>query len=222
MVERITKSEISDPKRIPKVFVMSDSPRLSRRSFLATGLVGGALLAAPALAEGMPEGWVLPEEYKPKIVRLSNGFAPNEIHVDPASFSLYLTLPDDKAIRYKVGIGRGDLYIPGDFTIGAKKEWPSWTPTKEMIARSPDHYAKYANGMPGGPGNPLGARALYLFADGVGDTFLRIHGTTDPWTIGSAVSNGCVRLVNEHAIHLYDQVAIGTRAVLYPKTPASA
>jgi lipoprotein-anchoring transpeptidase ErfK/SrfK len=201
---------------------MPAAPHLSRRRLLAGGLAAAALLNRPALAVEMPEGWVLPEAFKPVVVRLSNDFAPGEIHVDPANYSLYLTLEDRKAIRYRVGIGRGDLYEGGDFFIGAKKEWPSWTPTKEMIERSPERYAKYADGMPGGPENPLGARALYLFTPERGDTFLRIHGTTEPWTIGTAVSNGCVRLVNEHAINLYDQVPIGTRAVLYPKLPAAA
>jgi lipoprotein-anchoring transpeptidase ErfK/SrfK len=199
--------------------MMPQQPFLSRRAFLAAS---AAALATPALATKMPEGWTLPEQYLPRIVKLSNDFGPNEIHVDPANFALYFTQENGKAIRYSIGIAKGDLYIPGDFTIGAKKEWPSWTPTKEMIARSPDHYAQYADGMPGGPTNPLGARALYLFAPNVGDTFLRIHGTPEPWTIGSAVSNGCVRLVNEHVMDLYDRVQLGTRAVLYPKTPANA
>jgi lipoprotein-anchoring transpeptidase ErfK/SrfK len=201
---------------------MTSGSDFTRRHFIATGVAAGAALAVPALATTMPEGWVLPEQYLPRVVNLKNGFAENEIHVDPASFALYYTLPKGKAIRYSVGIAKGDLYIPGDFTIGAKKEWPSWTPTKEMIARSPEHYAQYADGMPGGPTNPLGARALYLFAPDIGDTFLRIHGTPEPWTIGSAVSNGCVRLVNEHVMNLYDQVQIGTRAVLYPKTAAAS
>jgi lipoprotein-anchoring transpeptidase ErfK/SrfK len=86
-----------------------------------------------------------------------------------------------------------------------------------MIARSPDQYARYANGMPGGPTNPLGARALYLFDENRGDTFLRIHGTPQPWTINSAVSNGCVRLVNEHIAALYEEVAIGAKVYLLPK-----
>ncbi len=193
---------------------------LSRRQFLATGLAAGAAISAPAWASKMPEGWVMPEAFLPRIVKLGNDFAPGEIHVDPANFALYLTQEKGKAIRYAVGIAKGDLYIPGEFTIGAKKEWPSWTPTKEMIARSPDHYAQYADGMPGGPTNPLGARALYLFSPNIGDTFLRIHGTPEPWTVGSAVSNGCVRLANEHVMHLYEQVPVGARVVLYPKTAA--
>jgi lipoprotein-anchoring transpeptidase ErfK/SrfK len=207
---------------LPKGLTMTFPSDLSRRHLILAALAASAATALPARASKMPEGWTLPEQYLPRIVRLSNDFGPNEIHVDPANFALYFTQENGKAIRYSIGIAKGDLYIPGDFTIGAKKEWPSWTPTKEMIARSPDHYAQYADGMPGGPTNPLGARALYLFAPDVGDTFLRIHGTPEPWTIGSAVSNGCVRLVNEHVMDLYERVQLGTRAVLYPKTAANA
>ena len=162
----------------------------------------------------------MPPEYLPQYVKIGVMLTPGEVHVDPNTFSLYLIQPENKAIRYTVGIARGDLYEPGEFSIGAKKEWPSWTPTKEMIARSPDHYAQYADGMPGGPTNPLGARALYLFVPQRGDTFLRIHGTPEPWTIHSEVSNGCVRLANEHVTHLYENVALGARVVLYPKIAA--
>jgi len=129
-----------------------------------------------------------------------------------------LTLPRGRAIRYTVGVGRTDLYEAGTFYVGAKKEWPSWTPTPGMIARQPEQYAKFANGMPGGVNNPLGARALYLFTPERGDTFLRIHGTSDPRTISAAVSNGCARLVNQHVIELYNRVPMGTRVVLNPKT----
>ena len=196
-------------------------PALSRRHFIGTTIAATTLLAAPALASTEPKDWALTEAQLPTEVRIKNKLPAGEIHVDPNSYALYWTLPKGKAIRYTVGVGRGDLYIPGIFHVGAKKEWPSWTPTKEMIARSPSHYAQYADGMPGGPGNPLGARALYLF-DGVrGDTFLRIHGTPEPWTIGSAVSNGCVRLVNDHVTQLYDTVPMDTRVVLYAKKTAA-
>jgi lipoprotein-anchoring transpeptidase ErfK/SrfK len=192
-------------------------PYVTRRRFIGSTLAASVLLAAPALASKRPKDWALTEAQLPTMVRVKNKFAPGEIHVDPNTYSLYWTLPKGKAIRYTVGVGRGDLYIPGIFKVGAKKEWPSWTPTKEMIARSPGHYAQFADGMPGGPTNPLGARALYLFDDVRGDTFLRIHGTPEPWTIGSAVSNGCVRLVNEHIAALYDTVPMGSRVVLYGK-----
>lgn len=200
---------------------MSFSPYLSRRHLLGTAFVTAALMAAPVLASTKPKDWSLTEAQLPTQVRIKTKLPPGEIHVDPNTFSLFWTLPGSKAIRYTVGVGRGDLYIPGIFHVGAKKEWPSWTPTKEMIARSPGHYAKFADGMPGGPSNPLGARALYLFDDVRGDTFLRIHGTPEPWTIGSAVSNGCVRLVNEHVAALYDAVPIGSRVVLYAKNAAA-
>ena len=197
------------------------SPCLSRRHFIGTTIAAATLLAAPVLASTKPKVWALTEAQLPTQVRLKSKLAPGEIHVDPNTYSLYFTQANNKAIRYTVGVGRGDLYIPGIFRVGAKKEWPSWTPTKEMIARSPSHYAQYADGMPGGPSNPLGARALYLFDDARGDTFLRIHGTPEPWTIGSAVSNGCVRLVNDHVTQLYDTVPMDTRVVLYAKKSAA-
>ncbi|MBA3911215.1 MAG: hypothetical protein C0524_15420, partial [Rhodobacter sp.] len=90
-----------------------------------------------------------------------------------------------------------------------KAEWPSWRPTNDMIRRNPERYAQFAGGVPGGPRNPLGARALYLYKDGI-DTYYRIHGTTEPWSIGKSVSNGCIRMLNEHVIQLYEQVPVGT------------
>lgn len=182
----------------------------TRREFLA---LGAAALATPAI--GQTGGYVVPAAVMPRMVAMPEGFGPGEIHVDPGAFALYWTLPDGRAVRYTVGIGRAGQYESGEFFIGAKKEWPSWTPTQDMIEREPEVYAQYEDGMPGGPDNPLGARALYLFQPGIGDTFLRIHGTPQPWTVPSAISNGCVRLVNAHIKHLYDQVPEGTRVVLY-------
>ncbi len=197
---------------------------MNRRHFLAAGL---GTLAAPAIAQtanapqadtapAAPELWT-PDPIMPRVIRLATPMNPGEIHVDPATFSLLWTLPGNRAIRYAVGIGRGDLYESGEFFVGAKKEWPSWTPTPEMIERNPREYKQWEDGMPGGPNNPLGARALYLFVPGRGDSFLRIHGTNAPRTIGSAVSNGCVRLVNPHVQHLYEQVPLNTRVVLGAK-----
>lgn len=190
---------------------------MDRRNFLAAGVaataLGSTMAATPALAQR--KAWVMPEEFKPRIVNLAGGLPAGEIHVDPSAFALYWTQAGGKAIRYTCGIGRAGLYESGTFTIGAKKEWPSWTPTQDMIKRDPQAYKKWENGQPGGPGNPLGARALYLFAPGRGDTFLRVHGTSAPWTINSAVSNGCVRLTNAHIAHLYQQVPMGTKVVLH-------
>jgi lipoprotein-anchoring transpeptidase ErfK/SrfK len=187
----------------------------TRRTFIATGIASA--LPLRAFAHQTAEDWVMPEEFLPRPVRFSEEQAPGTIIVDPDYFALYLVLTAGQGIQYSVGVGRGNLYESGLFTVGAKKEWPSWTPTDEMIERDPEHYAKWADGMPGGPENPLGARALYLFDDAGNDTFLRIHGTPEPWTIGSAVSNGCVRLANEHIAELYDQVELGATVMLLPK-----
>ncbi len=200
---------------------------LNRRHFLATGIAAGSLGLSQARAHRKGEPYVLPEEFMPREVRLRDQFPVGEVHVDPNTFALYWTLPDKKAIRYTVGIGRGNLYHPGTFYVGAKREWPRWMPTSDMFKRNPDGYKNFApgmpyeNGMPGGIDNPLGARALYLFNETTKrDTYLRIHGTNDPKTIGVAVSNGCARLVNDQVKELYERVPVGTRVVLHVKEGA--
>jgi len=192
---------------------------LKRRDFLTTSLAAGALGATPAFAH-KAEPYVIPEEYMPVEVYLQTKLEPGELHVDPNSFRLYWTLPNNKAIRYTVGVGKDELYHAGEFYVGAKREWPSWTPTPEMIKRDPAAYEKFADGVPGGVNNPLGSMALYLFNANKRDTYLRIHGTSQPRTIGRAVSNGCARLVNDQATQLYHMVPLGTRVVLNPKGPA--
>lgn len=190
----------------------------TRRHLLGSSLAAMGLAGSRGWAqEAEPVAPALPLVMEPQLVAIPSGFLPGEIHVDPDAFALYWTLPGDQAVRYSVGIGRPGLYEPGIFFVGAKKEWPSWTPTPDMVARDPERYGPYAeNGMPGGPDNPLGARALYLFTEERGDTFLRIHGTNAPETIGTAVSNGCARLVNEQIIDLYERIPLGTTVVLYP------
>ena len=116
------------------------------------------------------------------------------------------------ARRYGVGVGKAGLEFTGTAVIQVKKEWPTWRPTNEMIEREPNTYRKFVDNdyvQPGGPGNPLGARALYLFQNGK-DTYFRIHGTTAPNSIGRSVSNGCIRMLNDHVIDLYNRVPIGT------------
>jgi len=193
---------------------MSD---INRRHFVASACAM-PFLANSAFGQSAAPVYQLPEEYLPGYVRTGGGVKPNELHILPASFTLLWTLPKERAIRYTVGIGRPGLYEAGEFFVGAKKEWPAWTPTADMIERSPHLYAKWEDGMPGGPGNPLGARALYLFTPDRGDTFLRIHGTSDPRGLGREVSNGCARLLNSHIADLYKRVPTGTRVVLHPKT----
>ena len=187
---------------------------LTRRSFIGS-------LAAVAAASGSPlsahEGppFELPQDFLPTFVEMDAWLPAGSIHVFPNQFWLYLILPDQLALRYTVGVGMPGLYHAGEFTVGAKREWPEWRPTADMIARDPDAYAQYADGMPGGLDNPLGARALYLFDAAGHDTYLRFHGTNKPRTIGTAVSNGCARLTNDHAIDLYDRVEIGTAVFLH-------
>lgn len=163
-----------------------------------------------------------PEKFLPQLVNTRRPYwKPGELHLVPDDFFLYFMLSDGLAIRYGVGVGKERLYHSGTFTVGRKAKWPWWRPTAAMIRRSPEKYARFADGMPGGPKNPLGARALYLYDDRGRDTYLRIHGTNKPSTIGSAVSNGCARLTNKYIIDLYPRVAIGARVVLHPKNSAA-
>ncbi|WP_352983228.1 L,D-transpeptidase [Mesorhizobium sp. M1338] len=136
--------------------------------------------------------------------------------VDPNERFLYLVQQNNRALRYGVGVGKVEAFnFQGEATIAAKKEWPGWRPTDNMIAREPDRYGPLRDGIPGGPNNPLGPRALYLFRDGY-DTFFRLHGTVEPHTIGTMVSSGCVRLFNQDIIDLYNRVPVGTKAVVLP------
>ena len=189
--------------------------KLDRRSLLLAAGAASLLPATSALAHS----YVTPDRFLPQLVNARRAdWLPGEVHVVPDDFHLYLMLEDGMAIRYGVGVGRKNLYTPGTFTVQRKAEWPWWRPTNSMIRREPHKYAKYSGGVPGGPGNPLGARALYLYDDDGHDTYLRIHGTNAPETIGSAVSNGCARLTNEYVKDLYPRVEIGARVFLYPKS----
>lgn len=172
-----------------------------------------ATMAAPAPATAAPLPPIAPQFF-PTEVSVRSEFAPGSIIVVSQQFFLYHIIAPRKAVRYGVAVGRAELVFRGQAEVGRKVEWPSWKPTPEMIARSPARYARYADGMPGGPKNPLGARALYLYQNGR-DTAIRIHGTTEPESIGHAVSNGCIRMVNEHVIALYDAVPLGTPVMMY-------
>ncbi|MGB3244320.1 MAG: L,D-transpeptidase [Sulfitobacter sp.] len=185
-------------------------PVINRRTLIASA---AATLAAPSLLAAT-EPFVIPKDNVARLVDTKPGFAPYEIHLDPGNFMLYWTLPDQKAIRYVVGIGVEGRYYPGTFRVGRKAEWPRWTPTKNMIRREPELYAKHAAGMPGGPGNPLGARALYLYS-GSRDSLLRIHGTHNPRSVGRRISNGCIRMYNSDVEDLYNRAPKGTRVVLH-------
>ena len=192
---------------------------LSRRSFMSSALVAAAAASVPGLSLAQSDvlRYDVPRRMLPARVATPAGLAPGEIHIVPDAFMLFHTRHDGTSIRYRVGVARPSLYEAGRYYVGAKREWPSWTPTAEMIAREPETYAQYqGRSVPGGVDNPLGARALYLFERGRGDTFLRIHGTHFPDTIGYAVSNGCARLVNDQVAHLYARVPMGTPVTLHP------
>jgi lipoprotein-anchoring transpeptidase ErfK/SrfK len=143
------------------------------------------------------------------------GQAPGTLVVDPANRFLYLVQENGKALRYGVGVGREGLEFSGTAEVAHKRAWPRWTPTQNMIAREPEKYRQWAGGMAGGETNPLGARALYLFKDGK-DTLYRIHGTNEPWSIGEAVSSGCIRMMNQDVIDLYQRIPDGTKVVVLP------
>lgn len=138
---------------------------------------------------------------------------PGTIVVDTYARVLYHVQEGGKATRYGIAVGREGISFRGTGYVGRKQEWPSWTPTANMVRTRPDLYADYAGGLPGGLENPLGARALYLYRGGR-DTMFRIHGTIDNASIGRATSAGCIRLFNQDAIHLFEQADIGNRVVV--------
>lgn len=152
-----------------------------------------------------PEEEMLPAEYRPQPVYFRTNEPAGTIVVHTEERFLYLVQGNGQAIRYGVGVGREGFQWQGLLKISRKQEWPDWRPPPEMIERQP-YLPRF---MAGGPGNPLGARALYL-----GDTVYRIHGTNQPRTIGYAVSSGCFRLVNRDVIDLFDRVPVGTKVVV--------
>ena len=156
--------------------------------------------------------------YERQVVDFRTAELPGTIIIDSDSKFLYLVMEDFKAIRYGVGVGREGFGWSGVVEVGRMAEWPTWTPPKEMIARDPKA-AQFADGMPGGPDNPLGARALYLY-DGGRDTIYRIHGTNEPGAIGLNISSGCIRMRNHDVEDLYSRVDIGTKVIVIMQGPA--
>ena len=190
---------------------------MDRRVFLLSGLA--ALVASPASAEWRVGNRLFNfnsptrRKYKGKsVVPFRTTEPPGTIIISTRKRRRFYVLADGTAISYGVGVGRFGFTWRGVAKIGRKAEWPAWHPPAEMVERDP-LAAKYADGMPGGPNNPLGARALYLY-EGNRDTLYRIHGTREPWSIGLAVSSGCIRMLNEEVIDLYNRVKIGTRVLV--------
>ena len=188
------------------------------RHFLAVAGAAGLLLAATgaplrayeyqqifgqplAGMEGRPRAVAPPRE----LVAYNGRYAPSTIIISTRERRLYYVLPGNQAVKYGIGVGRPGFEWSGARRVAMKRQWPSWTPPSQMLRRRPDlpHF------MPGGPENPLGARAMYL-----GGSLYRIHGSNEPQTIGQAVSSGCIRMTNEDVVDLYDRVKVGTRVVV--------
>src|ERR1700736_121313 len=172
------------------------------------------LREAPPAVEEPTNSAELPASLRRQVVAYATSEAPGTIIVDTPHTYLYLVLGGGKAMRYGIGVGREGFTWAGTERVSRMAEWPDWHPPEEMIQRQP-YLPRF---MAGGPGNPLGARALYL-----GSTVYRIHGTNQPSTIGTFVSSGCIRLTNEDVTDLFTRVKVGTRVVVLPgKPPATA
>jgi lipoprotein-anchoring transpeptidase ErfK/SrfK len=200
---------------------------ISRRSFLvglplfaagcSVGEYGNDIRNYAAVPHPQfPMAALSPEKIKPELRRKEVDYTGNHkagtIVVDTPARRLYYVLGGGKALRYGIGVGKEGLALRGNATVGRKAEWPSWTPTGNMIARDPRN-RQYAGGMAGGLNNPLGARALYLYRGGR-DTMFRIHGTNQPQSIGLAMSSGCVRMLNHDIVDLHSRVSVGTDVVV--------
>jgi len=197
---------------------------LTRRLFLASLAAAAATPATSAFAQEAvdlsQEPFPVKDEenkieykYRRKEVDFDSSEAPGTIVVDPKKRYLYLVLGNGKAIRYGASVGKAGRTWSGSATIGRMEKWPTWTPTPEHIAEFPKLVKWQEGGMPGGPENPMGARALYLYQGDV-DTIYRIHGSHDPSLIGRKKTAGCVSLLNVDIIDLYNRVQMGTKVVV--------
>jgi lipoprotein-anchoring transpeptidase ErfK/SrfK len=205
-------SERSVPPRPGEVAVTID-PDLRRQY---------AALYAPVSGERFPIPEVRLSGINPEYLRTAVSYPtheqPGTVVIDPRRRFLYLVQGGGRALRYGAGVGRQGFGWAGVATIQDKQEWPDWYPPKEMIQRQPELRRQLSElqgglGMPGGSHNPLGSRAMYLW-QGNKDTLYRIHGTNEPWTIGSNVSSGCIRMINQDVIDLYRRTPIGAKVVV--------
>lgn len=182
-----------------------------------TGGSTSTLAAYSAVNDG---GFVIPAikakeikpEFRRQIVAYPTDEKPGTIIIDTQAKFLYYIMPDGKAMRYGIGVGRDGFRWTGNATIGRKAQWPSWIPPQRMLVRQPE-LKEFAGGMQPGLKNPLGARALYLYKDGR-DSMFRLHGTPEWWTIGTNVSSGCIRLINQDIIDLYNRVDVGAKVIV--------
>lgn len=201
----------------------SEAPGKPKQVGLFAGLFGGSAPQQSMLPQTRALDAVLQAKQAKKQFKVKSDFEPQEVSfsgyergqivVDTGARYLYLIESSSTARRYAIAVGREGLEFKGKATIGDKQEWPRWIPTKEMQEREPKKYGQYKDGMNGGPDNPLGARAIYLY-QGKKDTHIRIHGTNQPQTIGTNSSNGCFRMVNDHVMDLYNRVRMGSEVIV--------
>ncbi|AMS42718.1 L,D-transpeptidase [Aminobacter sp. NyZ550] len=201
----------------------SESQDRPRQTGLLAGIFGGSAPQQSMLPQTRALDAVLQAKQAKKQFKVKSDFEPQEVSfsgyergqivVDTGARYLYLIESSSTARRYAIAVGREGLEFKGKATIGDKQEWPRWIPTKEMQEREPKKYGQYKDGMNGGPENPLGARAIYLY-QGKKDTHIRIHGTNQPQTIGTNSSNGCFRMVNDHVMDLYNRVRMGSEVIV--------
>ena len=196
----------------------------TRRAFLTTAGLGVLTLTLPGCATTPQVAHAAGPDpmYRRAEVDYPSKERPGTLVVDPENHFLYLVQGKDRALRYGVGVGGEGYGWSGAAKVHNKQEWPDWYPTKEYLASHPKvlanlHELPSGTGMRGGPDNPMGARALYLW-QGNKDTLYRIHGTNEPWTIGSNVSAGCIRMTNEDISDLYERVAVGAKVIVLPSS----
>lgn len=184
----------------------AEQARFSPQAFQ---IFGGISEGSTAITPGTWDLGPVPKGLEPVIVAFDTSLPPGSVVVRTGERRLYFVLPEGQAIAYHVGVGRDGFAWSGRDVISAKAQWPNWRPPPEMIARERRKGRDIPAFVAGGPGNPLGARALYI-----GRTAFRIHGTSEPWTIGQAVSSGCIRMLNDDVIDLYDRVSVGAAVVV--------
>jgi lipoprotein-anchoring transpeptidase ErfK/SrfK len=180
-------------------------------TFVILGAMEDSQVASAAMPNAQPQQSLTDNVSGPNraLINFQTSLTPGSILVRTSERKLYFILPDGQAIMYRVGVGREGFSWSGQNQISRKAVWPTWTPPKIMIKREAARGHIIPDFMEGGSNNPLGARALYI-----GGTDFRIHGTTQPWSIGHAVSSGCIRMLNEHVIDLYDRVKVGAKIVV--------
>jgi len=191
---------------------------LSRRSLVLGASATGAAWGLAGCNTAQTQYPAVGSNYRRQDIQFVTMEPKGTIIVDPARHSLYHVEEEGKARRYGVGVGGEGFGWSGQAMVKSKQEWPDWYPTSDILQHHPQIIPRLqplqgGQGVPGGPENPLGARALYLWQDNK-DTLYRIHGTNEPWTIGQNVSAGCIRLVNDDVIDLYDRTPVGTKVVV--------